>query len=122
PPTLDFSKTYWLGVSVDGGAEMTPRTSLTSVPYALHAEVADRAAFIDANAKGVVTSINELDGPIRIIGDSTTKVSMSGNVLTISALPDGIQTIKNTDGTISIASPNGPIVTLGINDTSISAQ
>ena len=39
-----------------------------------------------------------------------------------SALPDGIQTIKNTDGTISIASPNGPIVTLGINDTSISAE
>jgi hypothetical protein len=120
PGTIDFSKQYWLGVSVDGGAEMSPRTALTSVPYALHAEVADRVSYIDANAKGVVTSVNELDGPIRIIGDSTTRVTMSGSVLTISALPDGVQTIQNVDGTISIVNPNGPIVTLGINDTSIS--
>ena len=46
PATVDFSKPYWLGVSVDGGAEMSPRTALTSVPYALHAEVADRAIYI----------------------------------------------------------------------------
>lgn len=122
PPSLDFSVQYWLGVSVDGGAEMAPRTALTAVPYALHAEVAERANHIASDAKGVVTSVNEVDGPIRIIGDSTAKVTQNGRVITISALPDGIQTVQNVDGTISIVNPSGPLVTLGINDTSISTR
>ncbi len=119
PASIDFRDQYWLGVSVDGGAEMAPRTALTSVPYALHAEVADRVSSISPDAKGVVTSINEVDGPIRIIGDSTAKVTQKGQVITISSMPDGVQTIQNVDGTISIQNSSGPIVTLGINDTSI---
>ncbi len=122
PMAIDFSKQYWLGISVDGGAEMVPRTALTSVPYALHAEVAERANYISSDAKGVVTSINEVDGPIRIIGDSTAKVTQVGKVITISALPDGIQTIQNLDGTIAIQNASGPIVTLGVADTSISTR
>lgn len=122
PGNLDFSKQYWLGVSVDGGSEMVPRTALTSVPYALHAEVADRATHISSDAKGVVTSINEVDGPIRIIGDSLTKVTQVGQVITISSLPDGILGIQNIDGTIVVQNPNGPLVTIGVADTSISEQ
>ena len=122
PAGIDFSKQYWLGISVDGGTEMVPRTALTSVPYALHAEVADRANYISSDAKGVVTSINEVDGPIRIIGDSTAKVTQNGKVITISALPDGIQTIQNIDGTIAIQNASGPIVTIGVADTSITTQ
>ncbi|GEM_PF-2027357 len=38
---LDFDETYWLGISVNGGAEMTPRTILTSTPYTFRAIVAD---------------------------------------------------------------------------------
>jgi hypothetical protein len=122
PMAIDFSKQYWLGVSVDGGAEMVPRTALTAVPYALHAEVADRANYISSDAKGVVTSINEVDGPIRIVGDSNTKVVQNGKVITISSLPDGVQTIQNIDGTISIQNPNGPIVTIGVADSGINTR
>ncbi|MEZ4960291.1 MAG: hypothetical protein R2830_10790 [Saprospiraceae bacterium] len=32
---VPFNATYFLGVSVDGGAEMAPRAKLTSAPYAL---------------------------------------------------------------------------------------
>ncbi|HET9135566.1 MAG TPA: hypothetical protein VFO76_02925 [Candidatus Kapabacteria bacterium] len=119
PTTVDFSKQYWLGVSVDGGAEMSPRTALTSAPYALNAAVAAEAKSVSSDATGIVTSINEVDGPIRIIGDSTTKVVQNGQVITISALPQGILEIQNTDGTIGVTNPKGPVVTLNINDTSI---
>jgi hypothetical protein len=35
PLTAPFDQTYYLGVSVDGSAELIPRTRLTSSPYAL---------------------------------------------------------------------------------------
>jgi FtsZ-binding cell division protein ZapB len=35
PLTAAFDQTYYLGVSVDGGAELIPRARLTSSPYAL---------------------------------------------------------------------------------------
>jgi hypothetical protein len=38
---LDFDGDYWLGISVAGEAELTPRVSLTAAPYALRAAVAD---------------------------------------------------------------------------------
>ena len=89
PANLTFDKQYWLGVSVDGGSEMTPRTVLTAVPYALNAATADIAKGVSSDARGVVTSVNEIDGPVRVVGDSVIKVTQSGNVITIGAkLPD----------------------------------
>lgn len=41
PIDLDFSDRYWLGISVDGEAEMAPRAELTASPYAIHAALAD---------------------------------------------------------------------------------
>jgi hypothetical protein len=35
PLGLPFDRQYWLGIAVGADPEMTPRTSLTSVPYAL---------------------------------------------------------------------------------------
>lgn len=36
PSSVDFSKQYWLGISIDGGAELTPRYHLTASPYAMN--------------------------------------------------------------------------------------
>jgi len=36
PPSVDFSQQYWLGVTVEGTPEMTPRYKLGSSPYALN--------------------------------------------------------------------------------------
>ena len=33
---VDFSEQYWLGISIDGGPELTPRFDLTASPYALN--------------------------------------------------------------------------------------
>ncbi len=122
PFSLDFSIQYFIGVEVDGGPEMSPRTPFTSVPYSLRAQIAEQAKSVSPDAQGIVTSINEVDGPIRIIGDSTTSVLQNGRVITISANPQGIRAIQNTDGTITITQPKGPTVTLNITDTSLTAS
>lgn len=89
PNSLQFDKRYYLGVSVDGGPEMTPRTALTAAPYALNASTADVARSVSTDARGVVTSLNELDGPVRIIGDTTIRVTQNGQVISLSAIiPD----------------------------------
>jgi len=36
PLSLPFDQKYWLGISIDGGAELTPRIELTSSPYSLN--------------------------------------------------------------------------------------
>lgn len=54
PQSLNFDRAYFLGVRVDGGNELTPRTALTSVPYALRAERANIAESLSPNA-AVVT-------------------------------------------------------------------
>ena len=40
---LTFADPYWLGIAVDGGPMMDPRTQLDSAPYAMHALTADEA-------------------------------------------------------------------------------
>jgi hypothetical protein len=89
PNSLQFDKRYYLGVSVDGGVEMAPRTPLTAAPYAIRAGSADVAKSVSTDARGVVTSLNELDGPVRIVGDTTIRVSQNGQVISLSAIiPD----------------------------------
>jgi hypothetical protein len=84
-----FDRQYFLGVSVDGGIEMSPRTALTAVPYAIRAGTADVAKSVSTDARGVVTSLNELDGPVRIVGDTTIRVTQNGQVISLSAIiPD----------------------------------
>jgi hypothetical protein len=41
PASLSFDSAYYLGISIDNSAELIPRTSFTSAPYALHASIAD---------------------------------------------------------------------------------
>src|ERR1043165_1179364 len=41
PQSLTFDKPCYLGISINSGAELAPRTELSAVPYALRSEVAD---------------------------------------------------------------------------------
>src|SRR5437764_11326482 len=73
PAFLTFDRQYFLGVAIDGSDELGPRTAFTSSPYALHSQIADYANGLSSDVKGVVTSINEIAGPIDIIGDRDRK-------------------------------------------------
>jgi hypothetical protein len=122
PLTMRFDRTYYLGISIDGSPELQPRTQLTSVPYALNALVAQSAESLTSNARGVVTSINELDGALRLIGDSTMSITQSGNEITIHArslAAIGIQSLSSPDKTLLITSPKGPQTSVDVADNAI---
>ncbi len=122
PFTINFDKAYFLGVSVDFGAEMAPRTILTAVPYSLRAERANVAETLAPGASGVVTSINSAQGNINIVGSGGTTVNQSGNTITISSSGgggQGIQGIQNTDGILSIQNANGPTASIGIRTSGV---
>jgi len=78
---LDFSKQYWLGISIDEGSELTPRTAFVSVPYALHA---DASSSLSQGAKGAVLSLNGKSGDIVLQGGAGTQIQTDGKIITIS--------------------------------------
>ncbi len=81
PMLVDFSDGYWLGVSVDGGAELAPRSKLNAAPYALNAKnVANGVA---------VRSINGLTDGVSIVGGPNMTVSQSGNAIVLTATGSG---------------------------------
>lgn len=83
PHDLLRSGDAWLGVSVDGGAELAPRTMLVSVSYAQyteHAMVADR---LSGDVTGVVTSMNEIAGAVKVLGEGGIVVRSDGDALIV---------------------------------------
>lgn len=117
PGTMLFDRQYYAGISVDGGAELTPRTPVTAVPYALHAASASEASALAAGAAGVVTNVNGADGSVTLQGAGGTSVTRNGSTITISSSggsSTGIAGLQNTDGTITVQNPNGPVATIGV--------
>lgn len=55
PLTAGFNQVYYLGIAVDGGAELIPRTRLTSAPYALSL-IGQSNTFPSAGPVGVGTA------------------------------------------------------------------
>src|SRR2546430_10164854 len=122
---------YYLGLSIDGYAELTPRASLSDVsrPFfadtagfartATTAYVADTAAFARmADFSSVPrTTVNGISNAVRLVGNGSTSVYTSGD--SISIYTAGIREIQNADGTRNIENAVGPVTLLGINAGSI---
>ncbi|NOT37709.1 MAG: tail fiber domain-containing protein [Saprospiraceae bacterium] len=122
PVNIKFDRTYFLGVSIDFSAELSPRTSFTSSPYSLHSETSKIAESLTPGATGVVTSINSTQGNISLLGAGGTTVNQQGNTITISSIGgggQGIQGVQNADGILNIQNGNGPIATIGINTNGV---
>jgi len=90
PATVIFDRGYFLGVSVDGGAEMNPRTPLSAAPYALHAAIADQASSLAPGATGFVSSVNASEGAITLQGGGATTVTNVAGTITISSTAGGL--------------------------------
>jgi hypothetical protein len=113
PPGIAFDKPYYLGFSVDGGAEMLPRTQIVSAPYSFMAGMADSLA-PGANA---VNSVNGQSGDITLLAGTGTLITKNGSEITINAIGTGgtgIQGIQNLDGSLSLANSGGPIATVSV--------
>ncbi|HEY3354647.1 MAG TPA: hypothetical protein VGQ83_15450 [Polyangia bacterium] len=77
----DFASPYWLELSVDGET-MNPRVPLTAAPYALRADVANRALKADvATQAGSITSATGVPGAWGKIGEvvltSNTEINLT---------------------------------------------
>ena len=122
PNTIAFDKGYFLGVSVDGGIEMTPRTPLSAAPYAIHAGMADA---LSPTATGVVTSVNSQAGAITLVGGGGTTITNVGAAFTISSSGGGgtgIQGVQTSDASLTITNPNGPTATINVANNGITSS
>lgn len=115
PSSLMFGVSYFLGIAVSGGAELSPRTPLLSAPFAMWATVADTARHFSGS--GVVTTVNSQSGAITLQGGGGTTINNNGSTITISSSGSGgtgIQGIQNSSGALTITNPNGPIAAIDL--------
>jgi fibronectin type 3 domain-containing protein len=86
--SLPFDQQYWLGVTINSDPEMTPRSPLTSVAYALRADTAEMA---NAVPDGAIT-----------LAKLSTAACTSGQVLqkTITGWECASQPVSTSGGTI----------------------
>lgn len=87
PLNLGFDSTYWLGIKIGLGSELSPRTEFTASAYSLNA-----AAISDSIVTGrkiasgqVVRSLNGLRDAVSLSAGSNVTITPQGNSLQISA-------------------------------------
>lgn len=113
PITLPFDNAYWLGVTIGGGTEMSPRIKLSSVPYSFMSQnVPDGSITAKkiANAE-IVKSVNGLKDSIALVAGSNVTITPSGNNITISAAGGGGGTLTQVNTGAGLT--GGPITTTG---------
>ncbi|OIO02899.1 MAG: hypothetical protein AUJ51_05655 [Elusimicrobia bacterium CG1_02_56_21] len=102
-PSVFSSDTRYLGVQVGADAEMTPRTQLLSVPYAIYAA---SAASVGSAGQGVIISTYvEVAGHVtanKFYGDGSALTGISGGIITSTAvLQAQINSIAVDTGTLT---------------------
>ncbi|MEY2719695.1 MAG: hypothetical protein RLZZ273_1061, partial [Bacteroidota bacterium] len=87
PLTVNFNQRMWLGLAVNGRPELTPRTFLTSVPYALNADWANMAGV----ANGIADSVRiRIRGGISAVAGSDIDVSGSLDSMNLVIKPNTV--------------------------------
>ena len=112
-PNIFNGQPLFLGVTVGGDAEMTPRLRLAHAPYAIFAEragVANSAALATTVVDGAITSAkiaaNAVDSA-RVVDGSLTGVDIADGSVTSADISDGaIASAKIADGTIDLVDLN----------------
>lgn len=121
PITIACDRPLYLGISIDEGTQLVPRTLLTAVPYARVAAEALTARSLAPGASGVVTAVNAVQGAVQIEGRAPITVTRTGNVLSIGSTggTGGITGVQNTDGMLVVTNGNGPVATVNMADNAL---
>lgn len=121
---VDFNQQLWLESGMQNDAAFEPRTRLAVVPYAIHAEHADKAGSLDDNATGFVRSLNTKQGDLVITGSGGITVTMSGDSIMLSSniVVNAIQQLTSTEGTVAITNPTGPTTNVDVADGAITTN
>ncbi|MGA1195039.1 MAG: hypothetical protein ACO36I_00930, partial [Candidatus Latescibacterota bacterium] len=127
-----FNRPYWLGVSVNGQTELTPRVALIPVPYSLNTRsIPDRVVTSGKIAAGtVVRSVNGLRDSVTLEGRGNVAVTKEGNKVVISSVVDsgtanngatGVQSVNALTGAVALVAGSDN-VTITQDTTGISKQ
>ena len=132
---MSFDEPYWLSVQVGQDAELSPRTRLTSVPYAIMATAVPAGSIgSDEIATGAVTGAEVQDGALAAddlgdepglsmnalnnqIGLGTTPVDLTSSTITIPA-PGYVIAMGNAHAGIVHATGTSDRIDLSISQTS----
>jgi hypothetical protein len=113
-PTLDFTKQYYLGVSVDGAPELMPRSTVSFAPYAFRALNADSASYAThattANtlSGSYVSNVNGSYGSITITGGSG--ISIANNSGSIGIGNSGVLSLNSAAGKLTLVGAGGTTI------------
>lgn len=83
PETFRSSTSAAIGYSIDGGQERVPRIQVATQQYATRAEHALLADGLSPSFTGFVTSINELAGPVTLVGADGVSIDRQGSTMVI---------------------------------------
>jgi hypothetical protein len=120
PLTAAFDRTYYMGMSIDGGAELIPRARLTSSPYALSL-IGQSNTFPSAGTVGVGISSPDATSNLHVHGSAG-----NARVLVSSATADDNAAIElksgNNFGSIAVEGGTGNLNLTGTNDIYINSK
>lgn len=76
PTGFDFTKPLYLGVSIEGGAELLPRTLLTTSPYSFYAE---KSGYADTASRAGTADVLSTNSPDRLPSGAVVIFTDSGS-------------------------------------------
>ena len=113
-PTLDFTKQYYLAVSVNGAPELSPRSEVSFAPYAFRALNADTAGIAKtatvANglSGGFVGSMNGEFGTLTLSG--TNGITITNDPPNIMIGNNGVQSVNTAGGKVTLIGSGGTTI------------
>ncbi len=116
PATLGFDRPYYLGLTVDNGTELVPRTALTSSPYTMHSWIADSLA------GGIVRSVNGQSGAVTIGGSGGIDVTQTGSTISIRDTAPRVTSLNGANGDVSFVGGGATTVTRNGNVVTITSR
>ena len=81
PLALPFDVSYWLALSVEGGAELTPRTELASAAYSLNARSVNGEQNIFPSTENVGIGTKNPQVPLHLVTDHFICARMDGQAV-----------------------------------------
>ncbi len=87
PTSMLQTGNAFLGIEVDGTPERSPRVTLVPQTFSLVAARAEIADALAPEVTGIVTSINEIAGSVKVVGESGIRVVRDGTILRINRTP-----------------------------------
>jgi len=122
---VDFTQQLWLEIGLPGSPQQTfsPRTKLTTAPYAMMAQNSVTAGGLTPDAKGAVLSLNGASGNMTMNGLGGLVITRTGTSLNIDASAvSGNITITTLDSVVRVTQSSPNNVKVGVNDSSIASR